>query len=202
MTLRVVLAEDAELIRDALVSLLEREADIEVVAAVADGRRAVEAALAHRPDVVVADLQMPTLDGLGVVDELGRSLPDCPVVILTAHGRPAVLRQALASGARGFLAKGAPGSALADVVRRVHEGNRYVDPVLAADALTLAPSPLSRRETEVLAAAREDRPVREVARRLFLSPGTVRNHLSAAAQKLGVQGRVEAYRAARDQGWL
>ncbi|MFC5066091.1 response regulator [Actinomycetospora atypica] len=202
MTVRVVLGEDEELIREALVGLLAREDDLEVVAAAGDGRRTVEAALAHRPDVVVVDLQMPVLDGLGVVEELARALPSCRVVVLTGHGRPAVLRQALASGARGFLAKGAPGTALADVVRRVHDGGRYVDPVLAADALTVPPSPLTPRETEVLAAAGEDRPVREVARRLRLSPGTVRNHLSAAAGKLGVHGRTPAYRAARDQGWV
>lgn len=202
MTVRVVLGEDEELIREALVGLLAREDDLEVVAAAGDGRRTVEAALAHRPDVVVVDLQMPVLDGLGVVEELVRALPGCRVVILTGHGRPAVLRQALTSGARGFLAKGAPGTALADVVRRVHAGGRYVDPVLAADALTVPPSPLTPRETEVLVAAGEDRPVREVARRLRLSPGTVRNHLSAAAGKLGVHGRTHAYRVAREQGWV
>jgi two-component system response regulator DesR len=201
-TIRVLLAEDEEMIREALVSLLEREEDIEVVAAVADGRRAVEEARARRPDVVVVDLEMPELDGLGVVAELARLLPDCPVVILTGHGRPVVLRRALASGARGFLAKGAPGTALADVVRRVREGSRYVDPVLAADALTAPSSPLTDREAEVLAAAGADRPVKDVARALYLSPGTVRNYLAAAAQKLGVRGRGEAYRAARDQGWI
>lgn len=201
-SVRVLLAEDEELIREALAGLLERAGDVTVVAAVGDGHAAVEAARAHRPDVAVVDLQMPGLDGLGVVAELARAVPTCRVVILTGHGSPAVLRRALASGARGFLAKGAPGSALVDVVRRVHAGSRYVDPVLAADALTAPPSPLSARETEVLAAAGEDRPVRDVARRLYLSPGTVRNHLSAAAQKLGVHGRTEAYRVARDQGWL
>lgn len=125
--IRVLLAEDDELIREALAGLLQREPDIDVVATAADGRRAIEQASAHRPDVAVIDLQMPKLDGLGVVAELGRALPACAGVILTGHGRPHVLRKALASGARGFLAKGAPGSSLADVVRRVHEGQRYVD---------------------------------------------------------------------------
>lgn len=200
--IRVLLAEDEEMIRDALASLLAAEADIEVVAAVADGRAAVQESLARRPDVAVVDLEMPQLDGLQVVAELGRTLPDCPVVILTGHGRPVVLRQALASGARGFLAKGAPGTALADVIRRVHEGSRYVDPILAADALTAPPSPLTPRETEVLAAAGPDRPVREVAKALFLSSGTVRNYLAAAAQKLNVHGRSDAYRVARENGWI
>jgi len=113
-----------------------------------------------------------------------------------------VLREALASGARGFLAKGAPGTALADVVRRVHEGQRYVDPVLAADALTVAPSPLTVRETAVLAAAQQDRAVRDVARELFLSPATVRNYLASVSRKLGADNRSHAYRIARENGWV
>lgn len=200
--IRVLLAEDQELIREALTSLLGREPDLEVVATAADGRAAVEQALRVRPDVAVVDLEMPRLDGLGVVGELTRALPSCRTVILTGHGRPRVLRQALASGACGFLAKGAPGAALADVVRRVHAGQRYVDPVLAADALTAPPSPLTPREAEVLAAAGPDRPVREVARALFLSPGTVRNYLVAVTQKLGASNRAAAYRSAREQGWI
>jgi two-component system, NarL family, response regulator DesR len=200
--IRVLVAEDEELIREALVGLLERESDIDVVATAADGRQAIDRALAHRPDVAVVDLQMPVVDGIGVITELGRVLPACAGVILTGHGRPHVLRQALSSGARGFLAKGAPGTALADVVRRVHEGYRYVDPVLAADALTAPPSPLTPREGEVLSIAREDRPIREVARRVFLSQGTVRNYLAAATQKLGAGSRAEAYHIARENGWI
>lgn len=200
--IRVLLAEDDELIREALVSLLRREPDLELVATAENGRRAIELAQAHRPDVAVVDLQMPQVDGLGVIAELGRSLPGCAGVILTGHGRPHVLRQALSSGARGFLAKGAPGTALADVVRRVHAGQRYVDPVLAADALTAPASPLSSRETEVLALAQEDRPVRDVARALYLSPGTVRNYLAGVTRKLGAESRAEAYRIARENGWV
>jgi len=200
--IRVLLAEDEELIREALVGLLEREPDIDVVATAADGRQAIDRALAHRPDVAVVDLQMPVVDGIGVVTELGRVLPACAGVILTGHGRPHVLRRALDSGARGFLAKGAPGTALADVVRRVHGGQRYVDPVLAADALTAPPSPLTPRESEVLSVAREDRPVRDIARRVFLSQGTVRNYLAGITQKLGAGSRAEAYRIARENGWI
>ena len=200
--IRVLLAEDEELIREALVGLLEREPDIEVVATAADGRQAIDRALAHRPDVAVVDLQMPVVDGIGVITELGRVLPACAGVVLTGHGRPHVLRRALTSGARGFLAKGAPGTALADVVRRVHEGQRYVDPILAADALTAPPSPLTPRESEVLTVALEDRPIREVARTVFLSPGTVRNYLAAITSKLGAGSRAEAYHIARDNGWI
>lgn len=200
--IRVLLAEDEEMIRTALAALLEREPDIEVVATAADGTQAVALARAHRPDVAVVDLQMPGLDGLQVVGELGRVLPSCAVAILTGHGRPLLLRQALASGARGFLAKGAPAATLAEVIRRLHEGRRYVDPLLAADALTAPPSPLTPREAEVLAAAGPDRPVRDIARMLFLSPGTVRNYLSAATHKLGTTGRSDAYRVAQDNGWI
>lgn len=200
--IRVLLAEDDELIRDALVGLLERESDLRVVATARDGREAIERAVLHVPDVAVVDLQMPKLDGLGVIGELQRVLPRCAGVILTGHGHPHALRTALASGARGFLAKGAPGTALADVVRRVHEGQRYVDPVLAADALTTRPSPLTARETEVLVAAQEDRPIRDVARELFLSTGTVRNYLATINRKLGVDNRSSAYRVAHENGWV
>ncbi|RBP61726.1 LuxR family two component transcriptional regulator [Brevibacterium sanguinis] len=201
-TIRVLLAEDDELIRVALSALLDREPDIEVVATAADGRRAVELALTSRPDVAVIDLQMPDLDGLGVVAELSRVVPDCAGVILTGHGSPPVLRRALASGARGFLAKGAAGSALAEAIRRVREGRRYVDPILAAEALTAQPSPLTTREADVLRTARGDRPIREVARALFLTQGTVRNYLAAIRQKLGADSRADAYRIAEDNGWL
>lgn len=200
--IRVLLAEDDELIREALVGLLEREPDVDVVATARDGREAIDRALRHAPDVAVVDLHMPEVDGLGVITELARALPRCAGVILTGHGHPYVLREALASGARGFLAKGAPGAALADVVRRVHEGQRYVDPVLAADALTVAPSPLTVRETAVLAAAQQDRAVRDVARELFLSPATVRNYLASVSRKLGADNRSQAYRIARENGWV
>lgn len=200
--IRVLLAEDDELIREALVSLLAREPDIAVVGAVRDGRQAVEQALLHRPAVAVVDLRMPELDGIGVITELRRALPGCAGVILTGHARPYLLRQALLSGARGFLAKGAPGTALADVIRRVSEGQRYVDPVLAADALTVRPSPLTPRETEVLVAAQADRRVRDVARELVLSPGTVRNYLASITQKLRARSRAEAHRVARENGWI
>ena len=200
--IRVLLADDEELIRDALAALLDLEQDLEVVARAADGREAVEAARAHRPDVAVVDLQMPELDGLEVTSELTRVLPSCAVVILTGRGRPPHLQQALTAGAKGFLPKGSPGGALADVIRRVHSGSRYVDPALAADALTAPPCPLTQRELEVLRLAEFDTPVATIARRTSLSPGTVRNHLAAVVTKLGVAGRAEAFRVAQDNGWL
>jgi two-component system, NarL family, response regulator DesR len=123
-------------------------------------------------------------------------------VILTGRGRPAQLQRALAAGAKGFLPKGSPGGALADVIRRVHDGGRYVDPALAADALSLPECPLTQRELDVLRAAEPDVPVGVIARRLSLSPGTVRNHLTAVLAKLAVGSRAEASAKARDHGWL
>jgi two-component system response regulator DesR len=200
--IRVLLADDEELIRDALAALLDLESDIEVIARSTDGRQAVEDARAHRPDVAVVDLQMPDLDGLEVAAELARILPSCAVVILTSHGRPPHLQQALKAGAKGFLPKGSPAGTLADVIRRVHSGSRYVDPALAADALTAPPCPLTPRELEVLRLAEFGTPVTQIAHRTNLSAGTVRNHLSAAVTKLDVTSRAEAYQVAHDSGWL
>ncbi len=200
--IKVLLADDEELIRSALSALLRLEPDLDVVAEAANGRNAVELALRHRPDVAIVDLEMPELDGFGVTRELARVLPSCAVVILTGRGRAPHLKPALAAGARGFLPKGSPGGALADVIRRVQAGGRYVDPALAADALTAPDSPLSDREREVLRLAGSDRPVAEVARRVHLSTGTVRNHLSAAVAKLGASNRADAYRRAEEAGWL
>lgn len=200
--IRVLLADDEELIRLALAALLDLEPDLEVVAHAADGRAALAAALAHRPDVAVLDLEMPPPGGVQVAAELARVLPGCATVILTGHGRPAHLRPALTAGARGFLAKGAPGGALADVIRRVHAGARYVDPALAAEALTLPECPLTPRELETLRLAELGTPVAVIARRTHLAAGTVRNHLAACVQKLGAADRAEAVRRARDAGWL
>ena len=200
--IRVLLADDEELIRTALAALLALEDGMEVVAQAPDGRAAVTAARAHRPDVAVVDLEMPGLDGLEVTAELATVLPECKVVILTGHGRPPHLHRALTAGAKGFLPKGSPGGALADVIRRVHAGGRYVDPALAADALTAPECPLTPRELEVLRLAEFDTPVSAIARRTHLSNGTVRNHLAAAVGKLGVSSRSEALRIAHHHGWL
>ena len=200
--IRVLLAEDEDLIRVALAALLGLEPDLEVVAQAADGRAAVDAVLAHRPDVAVVDLQMPTLNGLEVTAELATALPSCAVVILTGRGRPQHLQRALAAGAKGFLPKGSPGGALADVIRRVHAGDRYVDPSLAAAALTAPPCPLTPRELEVLRLAEYGTPVAVIARRTHLSNGTVRNYLAAVVHKLGVTSRADALRTAHENGWL
>jgi two-component system response regulator DesR len=200
--IRVLLADDHLLIRETLVLLLDTEDDIEVIADVGRGDQAVERALALKPDVTVLDIDMPGMDGLAVAQHLSKELPGTKLVILTGHGRPGNLRQAMAAGVRGFLGKDTPGARLAQVIRQVHEGARYIDPQLAADALAADECPLTPRELETLRAAADGSPVSRIARGLGLSEGTVRNYLSAAVTKLGVDNRHAAVKAARDLGWL
>ncbi len=200
--IRVVLVDDEELVLAAVAALLDLEPDLEVVGQAVDGRTGVRLALEHRPDVVVVDQHMPGLDGLGVTAELARTLPTAAVVVLTGRARASLLRPVLEAGAMGFVPKGAPGAVLADVVRRVHRGDRYVDPALAAEALTAPPCPLSPRELDVLRRAGDGASTRSVARSLHLSEGTVRNYLAAIVTKLGVSGRDEARRVAEEHGWL
>ncbi|RSM69839.1 DNA-binding response regulator [Kibdelosporangium aridum] len=195
--IRVVLADDEQLTRQAVASLLGLEPDLEVVADVDDGSKALLAIAEHKPDVVVLDLEMPTMDGLRVLE-----LTDVKAIMLTRHARPGVLRQALSLGAKGFLAKTAPAALLADVIRRVHAGMRYVDPEFAAEALAENPCPLTDRELEVLRMVDDSRTAPDIARALNLSAGTVRNYVSSAMAKLGARTRAQAARMARDNGWI
>ncbi|GAA2802653.1 response regulator transcription factor [Crossiella cryophila] len=200
--IRVLLADDQALIRGALAALLGLEADIQVVAQVGSGDEVLAAALEHRPDVALLDVQMPGKDGLAAAAELRDALPRCRVLILTTFGRPGYLARAMSAGAAGFVVKDAPPEQLVDAVRRVHSGLRVVDPGLAAESLSSGASPLSGREREVLAAARDGGTVADLARAVHLSEGTVRNHLSAAIGKTGARTRAEAVRIADDRGWL
>ena len=200
--IRVLLAEDQTMVRGALASLLELEPDIEVVAQVARGDEVQGAALAARPDVALLDIEMPGITGLEAADQLADQLPDCRVLILTTFGRPGYLRRAIAGGAAGFMLKDAPITELAGAIRRAAAGERVVDPGLAAAALSEGESPLTAREHEVLLAARRHATVADVAAALYLSPGTVRNHLSSVMQKLGAANRAEALRMAEEKGWL
>lgn len=202
MMIRVLLAEDQAMVRGALSALLGREKDIEVVAEVARGDEVVKAALATRPDVALPDIEMPGGDGLAAARALHITLPTCRSVLLTTFGRSGYLRRAMESGAVGFLLKDAPASELAIALRRVMKGERVVDPDLALAALSEGTNPLTNREREVLAASLFGASFAEIAARLVLSEGTVRNHLSTAMQKLGAQNWMEAARGAEQKGWL
>jgi two-component system response regulator DesR len=200
--IRVLLADDENLIRSALAQMLDLEDDIEVVAEAADGAEALAAARRTTPDVAVLDLQMPDVDGITLAERLTRELPECRSMIVTSHGRPGYLKRALASGVKGFLPKTTSAATLAQVVRIVHAGGRHVDPELAAEAITAGDSPLTPRETDVLEAAADGAPVEDIARRVHLSAGTVRNYLSSAVAKLGASNRHEAAATARRMGWI
>ncbi|KDN87459.1 response regulator [Kitasatospora cheerisanensis] len=199
---RVLLAEDMHLVRGALRALLAGSEGIEVVADTGDGDRVVAAALAHRPDVAVLDVDMPGTDGITNAAVLRERLPGCGVLILTAHRRPEVLRAALAAGATGFMPKDAPPERLAEAIRTVAAGGTAIDAGIAARALTAPPSPLTERETQALALAADGCEPREIAKRLHLSAGTVRNYLAAAQVKLDARTRLDAVRLARESGWL
>jgi len=200
--IRVLLAEDQAMVREALAALLTLEGDLEVVAQVSRGDEVLPAAHASAPDVALLDIEMPGGDGLAAAARLADERPAVRTVILTTFGRPGYLRRAMESGAMGFVLKDAPASELASAIRRVMAGERVLDPALAAAALADGESPLTPRETEVLGAARGGEPVADMAGRLQLSAGTVRNYLSSAMQKLGAHSRAEAVKVAEDKGWL
>lgn len=200
--IRLLVADDQDLIRGAFAALLALQPDFEVVATVGRGDEVVAAAKAHRPDVALLDIEMPGLDGLAAAGVLRQEVPECRALILTTFGRPGYLRRAMEAGARGFVVKDAPPEQLVSAIRRVAAGERVVDPELAADTLSAGDSPLTSRERDVLIAARPGTTVSEIARSLFLSEGTVRNYLSAAIAKTGSRNRAEAVRAADEQGWL
>jgi two-component system response regulator DesR len=200
--IRILLADDEHLIRGALAALLGLEDDLTVVAQAATGAEALSMARALRPDVAVLDLQLPDLDGVQVAKTLQVDVPGCRTMIVTSHGLPGHLKRALTAGVRGFLPKTVSAEILATVVRTVHSGGRYVDPQLAAEAISVGDSPLTAREAQVLELAADGSPVEDIAQRAALSPGTVRNYLSSAVGKLGATNRHEAVRVARGYGWI
>lgn len=200
--IRVLLVDDEHLIRGAMAALLALEDDVVVTGQAGTGREALAMARALRPDVAVVDLQLPDIDGIEVTGAVLRDVPGCQVLIVTSHGLPGHLKRALAAGARGFLPKTVAADALATVIRTIHGGGRYVDPQLAAEAITAGESPLTTREAEILKLAAEATPIDDIARRVRLSPGTVRNYLSTAVGKTGAVNRHEAVRIARGHGWI
>lgn len=199
--IRVLLAEDQTMVRGALAALLELQPDIRVVAQAANGREALDQIVAHEPDVVLTDIEMPELSGLELAAEIQRRRLPCRVIVLTTFARSGYLRRALDAGALGYLLKDSPAERLADAVRNVSAGARAIDPELAMEAWTVR-DPLTDRERRVLRLAGEGLPTAAIAAQLSLSEGTVRNYLSEAILKLNAANRTDAARIARERGWL
>jgi len=204
---RLLLAEDQAMIREALATLLDLEPDLEVVAAVGRGDEVLDALAAAKAagteaDVALLDIEMPGMDGICAAERAHAAYPGLRIVILTTFGRPGFLRRAMEAGASAFLVKDAPAAQLADAIRRVVAGGRVIDPDLAAAALADGVNPLTSRERDVLAASAGGATNAEIAAKLFLSEGTVRNYLSACIQKTGTRNRTEALTLARTKGWL
>ncbi|MFC6013346.1 response regulator [Nocardia lasii] len=203
----VFLADDETLIRAAMATMLGLEPDLEVVAHVGSGAELVaawrrRAEQAEPAAVAVIDLQMPGIDGIDTAVELLRITPGAGTLIVTSHGRPGYLKRALSAGVRGFLPKTTSAATLAEVIRTVHHGGRYVDPELAAEAISAGDTVLTAREADVLEFAADGASVDDIAKRAHLSPGTTRNYLSSAMSKLGVANRYEAALKAREKGWI
>lgn len=199
--IRLLLADDEDLLRGALASLLALEDDLDVVAEASTSTDAVRLARQHRPDIAVLDLEMPPADGLLAAAEI-RAESTTRIILVTRHARPGVLRRALAAGVSGFVPKTTPAARLAEIIRHVAAGRRYVDPDIAASALTEGDCPLTERELDVLRAARTGASVNEIAAEVHLAPGTVRNYLSAAMSKLDVGSRHAAAHRAWEDGWI
>ena len=200
-TIRVAIAEDQGMVLGALATLLEIEGDISVVARARNGAEALNAVLTNKPDIFLTDIEMPEMSGLEVAAELKRRSSTTRVIILTTFARAGYLRRALEAGVAGYLLKDMAAEKLADAVRRVQSGLRVIDPELAAEAW-VEPDPLTDRERQVLRLAGEGMASFDIAGKLNLSEGTVRNYLSEAISKLGAANRIEAARIARTKGWL
>ena len=198
----VVIADDETLLRDALEAILSLQEDLDVVAVAASGPEAIAQITKYRPSIAVLDLQMPGADGIDVVGAVAVASPETACLIVTSHARPGYLKKALAAGARGFVPKTTSAGQLASIIRRIHAGQRYVDPELSAEAIAAGDSPLTPREADVLELAETGAPVEEIARRAGLSAGTVRNYLSSAALKLDAPNRHVAAERAREKGWI
>ncbi|WP_045258167.1 response regulator transcription factor [Microbacterium hydrocarbonoxydans] len=201
-SIRLVIADDQALVRGALGALLDLEDDLEVVGLAADGEQALSLVEELAPDLCLMDIQMPGIDGVEATRALRTASPRTRVLIVTTFARPGYLRSALDAGASGFIVKDSPAEKLADAVRRVHAGMRVLDPTLAEESLFEGANPLSERERQVLRLAADGRSAGAIAAEVFLSAGTVRNHLSAAIGKTGAGNRAQAVRIAVDKGWI
>jgi two-component system response regulator DesR len=200
--IRLLLVDDQALVRGAMGALLELEHDLTVVAEAGDGAQAAERAREQGPDVCLMDIQMPGVDGIAATRLVREASPETRVLVVTTFARPGYLRQALDAGASGFIAKDTPATDLAHAVRRVHQGLRVVDPALAEASLFEGANPLSEREQQVLRLSADGRAISRIAAEVFLSAGTVRNHLSSAIGKTATENRAQAARTARDKGWI
>ncbi|MCW2919519.1 MAG: response regulator receiver protein [Actinomycetia bacterium] len=200
--IRVLLAEDVRILREALAGLLALEEDIEVVAEVGSGDVIVATAVLTRPDVAVIDIELPGMDGLSAAAELHERLPECRTLILTGVGRPGTLRRALSAHVAGFMVKDARPTELVEAIRTIARGGRVLDPQLAFAALDVQGSPLTKREAEVLRLTASGAEPPEIAARIGLSYGTVRNYLASAVTKLNARNRVDAIRIATEAGWI
>ena len=196
------MADDQALVRGAIAMMLDLEEDIEVVAQAGNGREAIEAVACGDVDVVLADVEMPVMDGIAAASRIRKEHPDVKILMVTTFGRPGYLRRAMEAGASGFVVKDAPSDSLASAVRKVMAGQRVVDPDLAAESLAASSNPLTEREQDVLRATSGGGTTADVSRSLYLSQGTVRNYLSSAIHKTGARTRAEAVVIARDNGWL
>jgi two-component system response regulator DesR len=200
--IRVLLAEDVALLRGALVALVELEDDLTVVAEVSTGDALVPAAMKHRPDVAVIDVDLPVMDGITAAALLHERLPGCRVLIVTGLARIGNLQRALAAHATGFVLKDIPPADLVKAIRRVAAGEQVIDMQLAVAALRHQRNPLTPREAQVLRLAADGAGPQEIAAELRLSVGTVRNYLGTIVEKLNARNRMDAIRIAVEMGWL
>ena len=200
--IKVVIAEDQALVLGALAALLKLEGDFDVVGTARNGQEALALCASHSPDVVLTDIEMPVMTGLELATVLAGQNSPCKVIIVTTFARAGYLQRALGAGVRGYLLKDAPSETLAAAIRTVHAGGRAIAPELALAAWGGQQDPLSERERQVLRLAGEGRTGAEIAKEIHLSEGTVRNYLSEAISKLNAGNRIEAYRIAREAGWL
>lgn len=200
--IRLLIVDDQALVRGALGALLDLEEDLTTVGFAADAKGAVDQSIALQPDVCLMDIQMPGEDGIVATRRVREASPQTKVLIVTTFARPGYLRSALEAGAGGFIVKDAPPAHLADAVRRVHAGLRVVDPALAEASLFEGANPLSEREQQILRLAGEGQSAASIAAEVFLSAGTVRNHLSSAIGKTGARNRAGAAKIAREKGWI
>jgi DNA-binding NarL/FixJ family response regulator len=207
--IRILLAEDQTLMRQGLRTILELENSFEVAGEAEDGKAAVKLALQLRPDIILMDVQMPQLNGVEATAAICRAWPEARVIILTTFDRDDYVFQGVRAGAVGYLLKDLPAPKLIETIRRVHDGEIFIQPEIASRTLRAALhspgdliEPLSEREREVLVMLAQGIPNKEIADKLHLAEGTVKNHVSNILGKLQAQNRTEAADIARRRGLI